>query len=179
MSGWIVRYLPNYPPEVSTARVSSFRHVSVEHSPTEKARPNEPCTCGSGKKYKKCCGQSSSAVRALPQAAPTPADLAQLTAHVNAGRHVELENAVRELVVRYPGNGFLWKVLGLALGAQGKDARATLERATELLPQDAEAHTSLGNACRARGQPHDAVASHRRAIALKPNYAEAHNNLGS
>jgi peptide deformylase len=24
---------------------------------TAKARPNEPCVCGSGKKYKKCCGR--------------------------------------------------------------------------------------------------------------------------
>jgi len=25
--------------------------------PGKKARPNDPCPCGSGKKYKKCCGQ--------------------------------------------------------------------------------------------------------------------------
>ncbi|MFV0442636.1 MAG: SEC-C metal-binding domain-containing protein, partial [Planctomycetaceae bacterium] len=25
----------------------------------KKARPNEPCPCGSGKKYKKCCGMNS------------------------------------------------------------------------------------------------------------------------
>jgi len=157
--------------------MSSFRHVSVEHSPTVKARPNEPCTCGSGKKYKKCCGRTSSAVRALSQAAPTRADLAHLTAHVNAGRHVELENAVRELLLRFPGTGFLWKVLGLALGAQGKDARATLERATELLPQDAEAHASLGNACRAVGRLDEAVASYRRALELRGDLAMARANL--
>jgi tetratricopeptide (TPR) repeat protein len=145
-----------------------------------KARRNDICTCGSGRKYKKCCGQNSAAARALPPpAAPTRTDLARLTAHVNAGSHAELESAVRELLVRYTGTGCLWKVLGLALWAQGKDALPALQRATALLPQDAEAHSNLGNAYRACGRPEEAVASHRRAIAIKPGYAEAHNNLGS
>ena len=25
------------------------------------AKPNDPCTCGSGKKYKKCCGAGGAA----------------------------------------------------------------------------------------------------------------------
>ena len=157
-----------------------------------KARPNDPCTCGSGKKFKKCCGQDPAASRAsgtarTPQslgsigarAQPTAAELAPLTAQLNANRHAELERSLRELLTRYPGAGFLWKVLGLALWAQGKDALDALERSAALLPLDAEAHGNLGNAYRSRGRPEDAVASHRRAIALRPNYAEAHNNLGS
>ena len=156
--------------------MSSLRHVSVEHSPTVKARPNEPCTCGSGKKYKKCCGLDPTPDLG---AEPTPAELASLTALLNANRHAQLEDAVRHLLERSPRTGFLWKVLGLALWAQGKDALAALERAVALLPQDAEAHGNLGNAYRSRGRAEDAAASHRRAIAIRPNYAEAHNNLGS
>jgi hypothetical protein len=29
-------------------------------SKTRKARPNEPCPCGSGTKYKRCCGKGAS-----------------------------------------------------------------------------------------------------------------------
>ncbi len=36
-----------------------------------KIGPNERCPCGSGKKYKKCCGKPGSAARGLPH---TPAD---------------------------------------------------------------------------------------------------------
>jgi tetratricopeptide (TPR) repeat protein len=143
-----------------------------------KARPNEPCSCGSGKKYKKCCGQDPPRAPG-PRAEPTPAQLASLTALLNANRHAQLEGAVRDLLDRYPRTGFLWKVLGLALWAQGKDALPALERAVALLPQDAEAHGNLGNAYRSRGRAEDAAASHRRALAIRPNYAEAHNNLGS
>lgn len=35
-------------------------HISPKPQPVvvkTKTRPNEPCTCGSGKKYKKCCGK--------------------------------------------------------------------------------------------------------------------------
>jgi len=35
---------------------------------------NEPCACGSGRKFKKCCGQSRSALRAWPVPAPPPPD---------------------------------------------------------------------------------------------------------
>jgi len=38
---------------------------------TMKIGPNERCPCGSGKKYKKCCGKPGSAARGLPH---TPAD---------------------------------------------------------------------------------------------------------
>jgi tetratricopeptide (TPR) repeat protein len=73
----------------------------------------------------------------------------------------------------------LWKLLGLAEWAQGKDALPSLQRASELMPDDAEAHGNLGNAFRAAGQLEKAVASHRRAISLESGYAEPHNNLGS
>ncbi|HLZ99043.1 MAG TPA: sulfotransferase [Steroidobacteraceae bacterium] len=73
----------------------------------------------------------------------------------------------------------VWKVLGVALWAQGKDALDALKRAAELLPDDAESHSNLGNAWRALGQLEFAVKSHGRALEIKPDYAEAHNNLGS
>jgi tetratricopeptide (TPR) repeat protein len=172
--------------------------LSIFGEPHVKPGRNDPCACGSGKKYKKCCAQrdfGACAVRSLDDPAdaskatlhtprpespgPSPAEISQLVALVNAGRYLELEGRARELLLQYPNSGLVWKVLGLTLWLQGKDALEPLHTATELLPDDAEAHSNLGNAFRAAGQLEHAVKSHRRALTVKPNYAEAHNNLGS
>ena len=46
----------------------------------------------------------------------------------------------------------LWKILGVALMRQGKDALQALRRTTELMPHDAEAHGNLGAALHDQGQ---------------------------
>jgi tetratricopeptide (TPR) repeat protein len=133
---------------------------------------NDACPCGSGKKYKKCCGPGE------PCELPV-AELQSLAALVKQGRHQDLEARARELLLRHPNSGMLWKLLGLSCWLQGKDALPALTKATELSPDDAEAHGNLGNALRAAGQIEKAVASQRHALALAPGYALAHNNLGS
>lgn len=95
------------------------------------------------------------------------------------GRYGELEARTRELLSRHPDSGLLWKILGVAQWHLGKDSLLCMQRAVELLPDDAEAHGNLGNTLRACGQLEAAVLSHRRALRLKPTYAESHNNLGS
>ncbi|MDO8786814.1 MAG: tetratricopeptide repeat protein [Sulfuritalea sp.] len=106
-------------------------------------------------------------------------EINHLVALFNAGHHAETESRARLLVYRYPDSGLAWKALGLFLQAQAKDAVPALQTATELLPDDAEIHNSLGNALRYFGQPDKAAASYRRALKIKPDYAEAHSNLGA
>jgi predicted TPR repeat methyltransferase len=53
------------------------------------------------------------------------------------------------------------------------------EKAVKLAPNDAEAHSNLGNTLQELGRLGKAEASYKQAIALKPNYAEAHSNLGN
>ena len=146
---------------------------------------NDPCLCGSGKKYKKCCAQHAVEARGsdTQDITRTPAaaapDLTPLFALLAAGRNPELERDALGLLARHKDFGILWKLLGAALFNQGKDALAALETAAKLLSRDPESQTNLGNVLRARGRLDEAVSCHRRAIALKPDYAEAHNNLGS
>ncbi len=159
-----------------------------------KAGRNDPCPCGSGKKYKKCCalahagalavetapGHALSAARSSRgQSEPTRAQALAWAQYAAAGRYGQLEDSARQLLQQSPQIGIAWKVLGLALWKQGKDALDAITRAAELLPRDAEAHSNLGNALRTAGRAEEAVETHRRAIAIQPRYAEAYNNLGS
>jgi tetratricopeptide (TPR) repeat protein len=96
----------------------------------------------------------------------------------NAGRYQELENWTRLLLERCPKSGFSWKVLGVTLQAQGKDALTALQKAAEFLPEDAQAHYNFGVALQYLGHHDRAVASYRRALEIKSDYVEAHCNLG-
>ena len=155
---------------------------------------NDPCPCGSGKKFKKCC-QGKSVPRLPPQSrqpkanaiaphgaaqrtSPNQAEFSQLVALFNAGHHAELERMARSLLERYPDSGFAWKVLGATLQIQGKDSLAALRKAAELLPGDAVAHYNLGNILHDRGRLNEAEASYRRALQIEPDSADMHVNLG-
>ena len=138
---------------------------------------NDPCSCGSGKKYKHCC-QGKTEFRPPPSLVPAPAELNRLGALFNTGRYSELESRARLLLGSYPNSGLVWKLFGLSLQMQGKDALQAMRNAAELLPRDAEAHANLAAALRALGQLEEAVAAGRRALKINPDFAEAHNNLG-
>jgi tetratricopeptide (TPR) repeat protein len=133
---------------------------------------NDPCPCGSGKKYKKCCESRGR------KAAPSAAEINLLAGLFDARRYVELEGRARLMAGRYPDSGLVWKILGAALQIQGKDSLAALRNAAERLPGDAVAHYNLGNVLYERGLLSEAEASFRRALRIGPKNADAHVNLG-
>jgi tetratricopeptide (TPR) repeat protein len=128
---------------------------------------NDPCPCGSGRRYKHCCGVPAVAVSVAH--APHPQQLGALVALINQGRLVEAEHQARSLLNTYPDAGTVWKILGVALVREGKEALPALRKAAELLPQDAEAHANLGAALHDRREWQAALASLRRALELEPN----------
>ncbi|MFZ5524847.1 MAG: tetratricopeptide repeat protein [Pseudomonadota bacterium] len=136
---------------------------------------NDPCSCGSGKKYKQCC-EGKAASRS---AAPSPGELNQLIALYNIGRYAEVESRASALIGRYPGSGFTWKLLAASLQKLGKNALMAFQKTAELMAGDAEAQFNLGMAQKNLGRIDEAVASYRRALKINPAYAEAHNNLGA
>jgi tetratricopeptide (TPR) repeat protein len=140
---------------------------------------NETCGCGSGQKYKKCCGRSDAEAAARGRTEQSPLDVTELLQLLQTGRSAELESRVREQLGAHPQSPILWKLLGAALHGQGQDPLEALQTAAQLLPADAESQTNLGNALRARGRLTEAADHHRRALVLNADYAEAHNNLGS
>ena len=144
---------------------------------------NDPCPCGSGKKFKKCCQDryevAQPAVKAPPRAAEISAvEIDNLVALFNAGRYADLESRASMLVRQYPGAGFVWKALGAARRLLGQESLHPLQMAARLLPRDAEAHSNLANTLRELGQLEEAVSSYRRALTINPEVAEFHYNLG-
>jgi tetratricopeptide (TPR) repeat protein len=142
---------------------------------------NDPCTCGSGKKYKKCC-ESLHLERHtdVPQSGPlTAAETARVTALVNSGNYRELEACARLLIEGAAQSGVAWKLLAFALARQGRDSLEAWRNAATLLPGDAEAQCNLGNTLRSLGQPAEALESYRCALHVAPEYAAAYNDMGS
>lgn len=106
-------------------------------------------------------------------------ELNQLLALFNQQRFAEVETRATALLAQQPRLGQAWKVLCAALLAQNKDGLLAAQRAVELLPRDAEAHSNLGHALQDAKRLDEAIASFRQALALQPGLAEAHNNLGT
>ncbi len=146
---------------------------------------NDPCPCGSGRKYKKCCGAASAA--AIPSPSPSPAPMpvavarpeAQALLVIGNSQHArgEFDAAVasyRRALAIEPDAVLVLANLGNALRDLGQlpEAVAVCLRAVELRPDFALAHRFLGNALFDSGRFDDAVASYRRALALKPGDGE-------
>jgi tetratricopeptide (TPR) repeat protein len=106
-------------------------------------------------------------------AAPHPREIGAIVTLLDRGDPGEAERRVAALLTVHPGAGILWKILGVALLRQGKDALHALRRATELLPRDGEAHGNLGAALHDRGQWPQALVSLRRALEIQPHNVEA------
>jgi predicted O-linked N-acetylglucosamine transferase (SPINDLY family) len=111
---------------------------------------------------------------------PSANDLHELLTLFNQGHYNATESRARELIIRFPAHGFGWKVLGVVLRQQGHITASLLpmQKATELLPDDAEAHRNLGVTLMNRGRLVEAVASYRHALTLNPDTIDVHHYLG-
>jgi tetratricopeptide (TPR) repeat protein len=132
---------------------------------------NESCPCGSGRKFKHCCGVEPAAA-AAPQVLSSN-EIGGLVGLISRGRLSEAELRARGLLQKCPDAGILWKILGVALLRQDKDALPALRRAAELMPHDAEAHGNLGAALHDQRQWAQSLVSLQRAVALQPDNVEA------
>jgi len=137
-------------------------------------RRNDPCPCGSGRRYKDCHGKLA--------AAPQPPDTRirnALMAH-QQGRVDEAERIYREILAREPHHPIATHYLGLAAWQRG-DVGAAEERMRSALAADAsipDFHNNLGLLLRDTGRVDEAIACFRRTLEVDPRWFEAHNNLG-
>jgi tetratricopeptide (TPR) repeat protein len=138
---------------------------------------NDPCPCGSGRKYKHCHGMAGGALSTAPGS--DGRELTELVTMLHTGALAAVEQRCRGLLQTRAGDGMLWKILSVALLRQGRDALPELQRAVQLRPRDAETHVNLAIALAAAGRQDDALTSYRHALALNPASVEALNNLGT
>ncbi len=171
-------------------------------------RRNDPCPCGSAKRYKECHGRLA--------AAPASIDalLRDALALHQRGRIDEAERGYREVLERAPGNTVATHYLGMVAWQHGDLARAermmdealaadasvpdfhnnrglllrdtgrldaaiaSFEHALRIDPAWNAARNNLALALESAGRRGDAIARYRDAIAREPAFAAAHQNLG-
>ncbi|MGZ5028580.1 MAG: O-linked N-acetylglucosamine transferase, SPINDLY family protein, partial [Methylobacter sp.] len=111
---------------------------------------------------------------------PGPSEIDELMMLYGQGRTTEVEVLAGSFTQRFPGYGFGWKMLGAVLHHHEcyEDAIAATQKATKLLPNDAEAHSNLGFSFISLGRFVEAEASCRRAIEIDSDSFFAHYNLG-
>ena len=146
---------------------------------------NDPCPCGSGRKYKFCCAARPAARNNTPTP-EAPAGSAQSVIQRAASllRAGKFENALaplHEAARLAPYNPSVLSDLGLAYlyCRRPPEAIPWLRRSLALRPNFAATHYHLGSALEETGDDEGAVAAYRRAIALNPKMAKAHNRVAT
>ncbi|HJV88519.1 MAG TPA: tetratricopeptide repeat protein [Noviherbaspirillum sp.] len=144
---------------------------------------NDPCPCGSKKKYKQCCLQKELTSTATGPVAglSVPAAVQSIVSHLQAGRLSEAESICTQVLQVDARNGDALHYLGLIAHERGDCSAAVelIESAIAASPEDPFAYCNLGNALLALGRLEEALCRYARAIELKPDFVAAQYNCGS
>jgi tetratricopeptide (TPR) repeat protein len=139
---------------------------------------NAPCPCGSGRKYKRCCGQGGNA--GAPAAASGDR-LQQAIRHYQQGNYQAASQITEQLLKRHPEDTGLLEISAasaLQLGNSGL-AADRFRQQIRLQPDNALAHSNLCMALHNLGRDEEAFVYGQKAISLEPGLADAWNNLGN
>ncbi|MBI1890311.1 MAG: tetratricopeptide repeat protein [Burkholderiales bacterium] len=147
---------------------------------------NDPCPCGSGLRFKKCCGKLEAdhptATLSSPPAAEDAATLLKRAiTHHQAGNLVQAATIYRQILEKEPRHADALHLSGLIAGANGdfEQAIALISQAIECQPTTAAFHSNLGNVMQEHGDLQAACHCYEEAIRLKPDFAPAAFNLGN
>ena len=173
--------------------------VATIGSPSGAGR-NDPCPCGSGKRYKQCHGAiggqgvatplPNAAMSAAPPVAESSLNIPKADGAAAVWMHrareafrrndVTAESLHRRVLADEPNNAEAISYLGVMAMREGKpqDAEALLLRAIDLAPHMADYRNNLGMYRQMLEDEPGAASAYADAIRLDPLYAPAHNNLG-
>lgn len=145
---------------------------------------NNPCSCGSGKKYKHCCGllqDNGSPAERAPSGEASLQELLQTgLKHHQTGNSPQAEAIYRQILRAAPDHPDALYLSGLVARDSGNN-----ETAVELIGRAIRIHPispfyySLGNVFHALGRLDEAAASFRNALKLQPDAIDVHLNLAN
>ena len=140
---------------------------------------NDPCPCGSGKRYKHCHGAAgvSEAAIAVPDGAQKLLDAIALHERGDLDGALSL---YREVLADRPDSAVAQHFVGVIHYQRGNLAEALplLERSVAQQGSEPEFRNNLGLALFAADRESEAIAQYRAALSLKEDHAIAWNNLG-
>lgn len=148
---------------------------------------NQPCPCGSGKKFKHCCAKQAlvrpaATVVAMPDGTKVPIPAALQTAMQlhQAGRLRKAGEIYRRMLDLQPQHADAMHLLGVVEHQMGNYPQAIklIQQAIGISPNVGMFHNNLGKALFALGKLDDAVEQYRNALSLQANFPDACYNLG-
>ncbi len=137
---------------------------------------NASCPCGSGKKYKRCCGSGASVVDTQ--------DSAQLAlkgaAYLQRGENRLARGCFETILERFPGNTQARYLLGLCIAdSEPERALGLIGEALDAGLQDPAAYFHYGRLLLEKGDRRLAVSALKTALALRPRFVQAARLLGN
>lgn len=140
---------------------------------TQKLGRNDLCLCGSGKKYKQCCGL-------VKQPAPLVSESLRAAWNLyRQGFTSDAEKLAQELLSVDPKISDARHLLASIALQQGqtKEAVNCSRQAIKLNSKNPEYFNNLGLAYHEQGKLDEAIKSYRNALALDAKYADGYYNL--
>jgi predicted O-linked N-acetylglucosamine transferase (SPINDLY family) len=137
---------------------------------------NDPCPCGSGKKFKKCCADKPTAPTVHSRNAPPASKrLLEAVALHQAGELDAAAAIYRDLLQADSGDSNALHYLGLIAFQRGDFAQAVelIEAAIVGSPLTPAFHCNLGNARQRQGQADAARLAYAEALRLDPRFVAA------
>ncbi len=145
---------------------------------------NDPCPCGSGKRYKHCCGKcdQTQVTNGYPvQIAPDiPKSIQSALAYHHAGRFAQAKVIYQQVLQVDPGHHQALHLLGLIANQEGENDGAIelMKRSIQSAPSNPIYYYNLGAIYSTMSRLDEAIDCYRKALAIKPDDPETLNNLG-
>ncbi len=138
---------------------------------------NNPCHCGSGKKYRKCCGQKQLLDKPIPDAQTL---LENLRKSFDAEFFNEAEAICKLILKEYPQySADAFHVLGRISLKRGNpvEAERLIRQAISINPKAAQYHLSLGIALQEQAYFISAAEEYHKSMELDPESPKSYHNF--